>query len=113
MTEIRRTEDGELCGHVVQHDGTWLALAVFGGVIGQHADANSAAQRVLDEGLASLAERWYYRATPADDWQIVCIQEASPSSVRLALDYTSMPGVPTLTLRREDLDGSHALVLRP
>lgn len=113
MDEIRRSDDGELCGHVVERDGEWLALAVFGGELGRHVLRDAAERHVLNDGLASLAERWHYRAGATDDWQIVCIQEASPASVRLALDYYSMPGVPTLTLRREDLDGGHSLVLRP
>lgn len=113
MIEITRTDDGEVCGHVVERDGRWLALAVFGGELGRHDTCDEATRHVLADGLASLAERWHYRADAADEWQIVCIQEASPAAVRLALDYYSMPGVPTLTLRREDLDGSHSLVRRP
>lgn len=113
MDEIRRTDDGELCGHVVERDGGWASLAVFGGELGRHDSRESAVRHVLDDGLASLAERWHYRAHAADEWQIVCIQEASPGSVRIALDYYSLPGVPTLTLRREELDAGHSLVLRP
>ncbi|MGB8858708.1 MAG: hypothetical protein WCC60_05605 [Ilumatobacteraceae bacterium] len=113
MIEIRRTEDDELCGHVVEHDGTWRALAVFGGELGRYDTRDEAVQLVLDDGLASLAAHWHYRSEALPDWQIVCIQEASPASVRIALDYYSMPGVPTLTLRREDLDDGHSLVLRP
>lgn len=113
MQEVRRSSDGELCGHVVASGDVWHALAVFGGVLGEHDTFDGAARQVLDEGLASLAERWMFRPDPAADWQVVCIQEASPSSVRLALDYYSMPGVPTLTLHRDDLSGGAQLALRP
>lgn len=113
MQEVRRPSDGELCGHVVATGDVWRALAVFGGLLGEHATFDDAAQQVLDEGLASLAERWMFRADPSEEWQVVCIQEASPTSVRLALDYYSMPGVPTLTLNRDDLSGGAQLALRP
>ena len=93
--------------------GRWQSLAVFGGLLGEHATFDDAAHQVLDEGLASLAERWMFRADPSEEWQVVCIQEASPTSVRLALDYYSMPGVPTLTLTRDDLSGGAQLALRP
>ncbi|MEN9644669.1 MAG: hypothetical protein RL238_1338 [Actinomycetota bacterium] len=113
MIEVRRSSDGELCGHVVADDTTWRALTVFGGVLGRHDTASGAEQQVLDEGLASLAERWMYRADPSAEWQVACIQEASPHSVRLALDHYSMPGVPTVTLSRIDLDGVAQLELHP
>lgn len=44
------------------------------------------------------------------DWQVVCIQEASPESVRLALDFYSMPGVPTVVVSREQLSSGAMLV---
>ena len=113
MQEVRRTSDGELCGYVVIDGDAWRALTVFGGVLGRHDAASAAEQQVRDEGLASLAERWMYRADRSAEWQVVCIQEASPQSVRLALDYYSMPGVPTVTLSRADLDGAAQLELHP
>ena len=113
MTEVRRESDGELCGHVVAAGSLWHAVTVFGGLLGRHDDAADAEQQVRDEGLASLADRWMYRADPSADWQVVCIQEASPTSVRLALDHYSMPGVPTVTLSRADLERGARLERNP
>jgi hypothetical protein len=96
VNEVRRDDDNELCGHVVGSDGQWLACTVFGGRLGSHQTRAAAEAQVLSDGLASLADRWEYRAGPEDEWQTVCIQEARPGWVRLALDYYSMPGVPTV-----------------
>jgi len=35
--------------------------------------------------------------------QVVCIQEANADSVTLALDYYSLPGVPTMTITVQQL----------
>lgn len=102
MEPIRRTEDGELCGHVAERDGTWIACTVFGAVLAEHPTRDDAVADVLAQGLASLAERWTLRRDGADD-EIVCIQEANPESVTVALGYYSMPGVPTLTIPVDDL----------
>lgn len=42
----------------------------------------------------------------------MCIQEASPDSVRIALDYYLMPGVPTMTPLRDEVTRQQSLVLR-
>jgi len=104
MDEVRRDHDGELCGHVDERDGEWRALAVFGAELGRHDDRDAAVQQILEHGLACLAERWTLRDSSTGDEQIVCIQEANPTSVTLSLDYYSMPGVPTLTITRDELD---------
>ena len=109
MQEVRRADDGELCGHVVAHDDEWHALTVFGGVLGAHPSRDDAERHVLGDGLSSLAERWEYRPGPDGEWQVVCIQEARPGWVRLALDYYSMPGVPTATVTAADLAAGAAL----
>jgi hypothetical protein len=103
--EVRRDGDGELCGYVVERADTWEALTVFGAGLGEHPTAADAERQVRTEGLASLAERWTLVDAESGDEQIVCIQEASPAGVRLALDYYSLPGVPTLELVPEDLAG--------
>ncbi len=110
--EVRRASDGELCGHVRPEGGSWRSLAVFGGVLSAHPSRDEAERHVLDHGLASLAERWLYRATPGDEWQVVCIQEASHDEVRLALDYYSLPGVPTIVVTRADLAAGATLISR-
>ncbi len=103
MDEIRR-DDGELCGFVRADGDAWVATTVFGAMLGD-ADSRESADRLVREvGLASLAERWLLRDGAAGDEQIVCIQEASPEGVTVALDYYSMPGVPTLRITRADLD---------
>lgn len=110
MIEVRRSDDDELCGYVLRgaygsgasdggdHGGPWQALTVFGGLLGTHDTPEAAEAQVLEDGLSSLAEHWLYRADASEDWQMVCIQEASPQSVRIALDFYSMPGVPTVML---------------
>ena len=103
MEEVRRPSDSELCGHVALRDGSWFALAVFGAVLGRHSTRDDAIEQVRSEGLISLAERWTLQHADGSD-QVVCIQEANERTVTVALDYYSMPGVPTLTITRTELD---------
>ncbi len=103
MIEVRRASDNELCGYVRQRGPQWHALTMFGGRLGTHDRRDDAEHQVLDVGLASLAERWTLIDADSGDEHVVCIQEASPSSVTLALGYYSLPGVPTRTLARSDL----------
>ena len=112
MIEVRRPEDNELCGFIHEVAGVWHATSVFGGRLASFERASEATDHVLSTGLASLAERWWFREGPDSEWQVVCIQEASPDSVTLALDYYSMPGVPTITLSRHQLTTSAELTLR-
>jgi hypothetical protein len=58
---------------------------------------------VLSDGLSSLAERWSLQRGN-DASEVVCIQEANEHEVTVALGYYSMPGVPTLTITRKELD---------
>ena len=102
MEEVRRAGDDELCGFVDLRAEQWSALTVFGGVLGAHDDRSAAVDQVLSDGLASLAERWTLRNGDGDE-QIVCIQEAKPSQVTVALDYYSLPGVPTMTITAAQL----------
>ena len=111
MKAIHR-DDGELCGYVAASDGSWHALAVFGGVLGA-ADTGEAAERIVREiGLPALAERWLLRTDESGDEQVVCIQEASPDGVTVALDYYSMPGVPTRRISRDELDTGRCTLRR-
>jgi hypothetical protein len=105
VIEVRRMDDDELCGYVEERGGDWVAMTVFGGTLGSHGGREDAERQVLDLGLASLAERWMLLDTASGEEQVVCIQQASPSSVTLALDYYSLPGVPTLTIPRRELSG--------
>jgi hypothetical protein len=100
---LRRSSDGELCGYVEERDGRWLALTVFGAVLGSHGDRAGAADQVLDEGLSSLAERWTLRDGATGDEEVVCIQEVNGEGVTVARGYYSLPGVPTLTITTDEL----------
>jgi hypothetical protein len=113
MTEVRRAEDGELSGSVVETaDGRWAARAVFGGLLGVRNSAVEARALVESEGLASLARRWWYRA-PGADWTIVLIQEAWPGRARLVEGVYALPGMPTIDLSAADLALGHELTLEP
>ena len=103
MEPVFRPEDGELCGHVEERDGSWCALVVFGAELGRHTTRDEAIAQVLADGLAALADRWTLLQRDDDAGQIVCIQEANARSVTVALDYYSMPGVPTLTIAAADV----------
>jgi hypothetical protein len=100
--EVRR-DDGELCGFVAPRNGQWQSLTVFGAVLDEHPDERSARHHVVACGLAALAERWTLVDSATGEEQIVCIQQASPAEITLALDFFSVPGVPTMTLRAGDL----------
>lgn len=104
-TEIRRAEDDELCGYVAERDGAWVATTVFGATLGTHPTRDDAAQQVRELGLAALAERWLLVDTETGDEEVVCIQQASPEAITVALGYYSLPGVPTRTLTRAEPDG--------
>ena len=109
MDEVTRPGDGELCGQVDQRDGQWRALTVFGAELGRHDRREDAAEQVLTEGLASLAERWTLHHRDGED-EVVCIQEANATTVTVARGYYAMPGVPTLTITAAQLaDGEWEL----
>jgi hypothetical protein len=103
MDEVRREDDDELCGHVDLREDRWLALTVFGAVLGDHDRRDDAERQVLEEGLAALTERWTLRHTATGEEEVVCISEANPQRVTLARGYYSLPGVPTLTLTSAQL----------
>ena len=98
MDEVRRQGDDELCGHIAYRDGRWCALTVFGAVLGSHDSRDAAERQLLEEGLASLAERWTLRNGESGDEEVVCIQEANVDAVTVARGYYSLPGVPILTI---------------
>jgi hypothetical protein len=104
VIEVRRPDDGELCGFVTEDDGAWHALTVFGGRLGEHGERAEAERQVRELGLATMAERWTLVDGASGAEEIVCIQQASPSEVTVALGYYSLPGVPTRTLPRRELD---------
>lgn len=112
MEPVRRDEDDELCGYVESTERGWSSLTVFGGLLGEHADRAGAVERVLLDGLAALSERWQLRDTATDDEQPVCVLEATPTRVVLALDEIVYPGVPTTTLQTAELRAGRWILRR-
>jgi hypothetical protein len=94
------------------HADGWEALTVFGVVIGLVSSRSDAELVVLDRALAVLAERWLLER-PGHEEQVVCIQEASADGVTVALDFYSMPGVPTLRIGRNQLDSGDVILRLP
>lgn len=110
-TEIRRDDDGELCGFVERDGDDWLAVTVFGAWFARFDDGAQARDAVRESGLDVLARRWQYRASIDEEWEVCCIVEASPQSVTIVVDYYPMPNSPRVVLaanRARDRD-----VLRP
>jgi hypothetical protein len=101
---VTRVSDGELCGYVEQREGVWVALTVFGASIGEHQERAGAFRQVLDTGLDSLSRHWTLRNGASGEEEVVCIAQASPGVVVVARDYYSLPGVPKLTITREQLE---------
>lgn len=108
--EVRRDGDHELCGYVAADDGGghWLAMTIFGAPLGTSSTPDRAVEHVLAEGLAVLAERWTLRR-PGEPDEIVCILEANPGEVTVALGYYATPDVPTLTITAAELANSTEL----
>jgi hypothetical protein len=102
VIEVRR-EDGELCGYVAPDNDRWSALTLFHAVLGEHDLELDAREHVVTDGLRVLADRWTLIDRVSAEEQVVCIQQASPVEVTLALGYYSLPGVRTLTIPIEDL----------
>ncbi len=111
MEEVRRADDDELLGYVVDADGSWQALTVFHGRLAVRDGRAEAEEVVRSRGLVSMSDRWYYRAAPDADWQVVVLQEAQPGRVRLALGRYSERGVPTVVVTAEDLAEGASLTL--
>jgi hypothetical protein len=112
MEALHRPDDRELCGFVDEHGGQWRALTVFGAVLGVHDERQRAVEQVLADGLASLAERWTLRSSATGEDEVVCIQEANAHAVTVALGYSSVPGVPTLRITREQLAAGEWVLAR-
>jgi len=102
VLEVRR-EDGELCGYIALRDGRWRSLTAFGAVLSEHDSERDARQHVAALGLSALADRWTLTDRSTGEVQLVCIQQVSPIEITVALGYYSLPGVPTMTIRVEDL----------
>jgi hypothetical protein len=106
VIEIRRPDDGELCGFADERNAQWMALTVFGAPLGEHDSHDAARDHVLAEGLASLSDRWTLVNGITGETEIVCLLEANPSQVTVARDYFPLPGVPTLTITAAELSSA-------
>jgi hypothetical protein len=102
MLEVRR-EDGELCGYVVPQDDRWRSLTTFGARLADHNSEHDAREHVATVGLQVLADRWTLVDPSTGGEQVVCIQQVTPTEITVALDYYSMPGVPTNTIPIDEL----------
>ena len=117
--EIRRAEDGELLGYVRDQGAGdvgsrgWVALAVFGGTLGVRASRPEAVALVRSDGLASLARRWFWRATGSDEWEIVLIQEAWPGRAVGVIGLYALPGAPRFEITAEDLAAGAEMTFDP
>ena len=78
-------------------------MTVFGAVLGEHDDELDAQAAVVADGLRILADRWTLVDGATGDEEVVCIQQASPDEITLALGYYSIPGVPSSTIRVDEL----------
>lgn len=102
LREIRREDDGELVGFVAPEGESahWQALTVFGGVLGEHHDAESARVQVEQIGMSSLAERWWIDL--GSGWEVCSLVEASPERLVVVRNHhcfdrtplTVPPGTP-------------------
>jgi hypothetical protein len=111
LEEVRRPQDDELEGYIRAADDGWHALTVFGGLLAILGSHRGAVDLVHRQGLASLAERWYWWSRTDASWRIVLPQEASPGRVRVAVGYYSLPGVETVLITAEDLLAGDRLTL--
>jgi hypothetical protein len=110
--EVRRERDDELEGYVeATEDGAWRALTVFGGVLATLPSRDAAIELVHRQGLASLAERWYWWSRRDATWRTVVPQETSPGRVCVAIGYYSLPGVETALITAQDLAAGDRLSL--
>jgi hypothetical protein len=67
---------------------------------------------VLETGLAALAERWLLVTSANPDGEIVCILEASPEGVTVAVGYSSFVGGPTPHVLRADIERGQVTLRR-
>lgn len=108
---VRRPSDGEALGSVRRLADGWIAETVFGGHLATTPDRAAALDRLEADGLGAMARRWWYRPEPDADWQVALVQEAWPGRATLVLGPYALPGLPTVTVSREDLLRGASLTL--
>jgi hypothetical protein len=80
--EIRRQDDDELLGLLVESGDRWIPATVFGGRLAPATSQHEAEDVVRAEGLASLAERWWLRED-GGPWQEIWFLEIRSDRVRV------------------------------
>jgi hypothetical protein len=113
--EIRRPDDGELLGYVRQrYDGDeWQALTVFGAEIGTAPSRQAARTMVVNDGLASLAKRWFHRSAVDGAWRVVVLTETWPGRARGVVGMYAIPGAPPFEVSADDLVAGDMMTLDP
>lgn len=91
---VRREDDDELVGFVAHEGGNarWQSRTVFGGLLGEHHDAESARAQVEQIGMSSLAERWWIDL--GTGWEACSLVEASPERLVVVRSHHSFDGTP-------------------
>ncbi len=111
--EVRRPGDDELAGYVRMDGPRWLALTVFGGLIGvRNTDADARAL-VVAEGLAATGRRWFLRRRGEADWQVVVLQEVVPGRARGVVGLYAFPGSEPFSITAADIAAGDEMTLEP
>ena len=80
--EIRRPDDDELLGVLIESGDQWIPATVFGGELGPATSSHAAEEIVRAEGLASLADSWWLRDA-GGDWEEIWFLEVHPDRLRV------------------------------
>jgi hypothetical protein len=80
--EIRRSDDGELLGLLVESGELWIPVTVFGGRLASATSQHQAEEIVRAEGMASLAESWWLRHD-GQSWQEIWFLEIRGDRIRV------------------------------
>jgi hypothetical protein len=80
--EIRRSDDDELVGVLIESSDQWIPATVFGGELAPATSRHAAEEIVRAEGLASLADSWWLRAADGA-WQEVWFLEVRLDRLRV------------------------------
>jgi hypothetical protein len=111
--EVRRASDGELVGFVRSDGRRWDALAIFGGHLGSHATEKAARERLLADGLAAVARRWFLRRRGKREWHVIVLQDVRPGVARGVVGLYALPDAEQVTVTADDLAGGDEMTLEP
>ncbi|MFH5211514.1 hypothetical protein [Antrihabitans spumae] len=101
---IHRGSDNELMGFVEPIAGStqWRPLTIFGGALGAESDRDAAIAAVLERGLSSLMEKWWFFSQADERWRRVQLLEVRPDAVR-GLDTDNPEPSNTVRITGSDL----------